>query len=353
MTPFARLTIAGALVALAPSAPAQTILFENFENGIPDTWLLALTVPPVTTWQAVPAGTCQNASASAGFTTQNCSTGARGFPSGGLMQTPLVSLVGQGPFELVLDSTLSMNLLFDEVSITASPDNGLTAFVLADENSFTNDGVQETLVLPIPVGLEGSNINISFNGNATTFGAGGLGWLIDNVEVRGAGDDGSFCFGDGSGTSCPCGNDAAAGSNSGCLNSSGAGAQLIRSGNPSVQSDTLTFNMLGGPPQTFGLLVSADNQLPQTNPGAGIQAFDGLRCVGGNLIRHGTRALDQTGSNVSPWGFGGNPQGGLIAQGNFAAGQTRHWQVFYRDLDTLVCGSGQNTSNANSVTFVP
>ena len=43
----------------------------------------------------------------------------------------------------------------------------------------------------------------------------------------------------------------------------------------------------------------------------------------------------------------------IALHGGFSAGQTRNWQIFYREDETLVCNTGQNTSNAAAVTFTP
>ena len=185
----------------------------------------------------------------------------------------------------------------------------------------------------------------------------------------------TFCFGDGGVdidmdlspdcTPCPCGNDAAL-TTGGCLNSNGGSAVLYATGVPSATpgSDTLRFEMLDASPSTFGVLTSGDNQLPANavNPcfglGSGVLAIqlDGLRCVGANVIRHGTRPTDASGDvglTTNGWGPPSGPPGGLVAQGGFVCGQTRHFQVIYRDFDTMVCLTGQNTSNGVSVTIVP
>ena len=173
------------------------------------------------------------------------------------------------------------------------------------------------------------------------------------------------CAGDGGDqagcTDCPCGNNAPQGSPGGCLNGASGSAELIGSGIDSVFLDTLRFEVRGGNPGTFGVLISADNLLPQNpmNPcpaGSGVQTIsaDGLRCVGGNVLRHGARAMDAAGDiGLTNAGWGGNdpPAQGLIGQYGFSAGQTRSWQVFYREQAGLVCQSGQNTTNAVSTTF--
>ena len=120
--------------------------------------------------------------------------------------------------------------------------------------------------------------------------------------------------------------------------------------------------MTGAVPDSFAVLVSGNNALPVAGgclPGSGIVTptkNDGLRCVGGGLLRHGLRQSDSVGSvgaSTPGWGGADAPLEGLIAQGAFTAGQTRHFQVFYRDDPELVCMEGQNSTNAVSVSFLP
>ena len=164
----------------------------------------------------------------------------------------------------------------------------------------------------------------------------------------------SFCFGDGSGTPCPCANESTPGDGRGCTNSSGAGALLTATGDPQVGADTLAFDLEGAPSDTFAFLISGAVALPATDPGAGIQAFDGLRCVGNDFRRHGARATDTTGTvGIANTGWGGMdaPIGGLSTQAGFVPGQSRYFQVFVRDDTNASCGTGLNTSNALKVTF--
>jgi len=51
-----------------------------------------------------------------------------------------------------------------------------------------------------------------------------------------------FCFGDGSGTACPCANHSAGGNGEGCANSSAAGGLLSASGSTSSGADDLAFD---------------------------------------------------------------------------------------------------------------
>jgi len=184
--------------------------------------------------------------------------------------------------------------------------------------------------------------------------------------VEGCAPGVALCAGDGGDqmgcTNCPCGNNASAGSPGGCTNSTGGSAELTASGSPNPLNDTLRFEVTGATHTSLGVLISAARLLPANpaNPclaGSGVRSnmHDGLRCIGQLARRHGGRASDSNGDiGVTTGGWGGaSPPGiGLIAQGGFALGQTRHWQVTYREVGTLVCLTGLNTTNAISTTFM-
>ena len=172
-----------------------------------------------------------------------------------------------------------------------------------------------------------------------------------------------FCFGDGTAPAgcglCPCGNGAMSGSSGGCLNSTGNFGTLVASGLPEISNDTLEFNITGANSSSLGVLLSGAVQLPNNvaNPcpaGAGIPTptYDGLRCIGQNILRHGNRGLSG-GANNNPWGGPGAPNNGYAQQGGFIAGQTRHWQAIYRDNPALNCGRGLNSTNGVSLTWTP
>ena len=179
------------------------------------------------------------------------------------------------------------------------------------------------------------------------------------------------CFGDGGDqmgcTPCPCGNESAIGAGTGCQNSSGVGAELLPSGSASVTAmdpDDLRFEMAGGTPSSFAVLTSGNAIAPGNamNPcfgmDSGVQSavLDGLRCAVQSTQRHGGRpvAADGTvGVSTNGWGGASGPPTGLADQGGFTAGQTRHYQVFYRELPGQVCLTEQNTTQAVTVTFEP
>lgn len=162
-------------------------------------------------------------------------------------------------------------------------------------------------------------------------------------------------------TPCPCLNNAAPGTSGGCVNSAGLSSELIGWGVPSVMDDSVNFSATGAQPNSFAILVSGASIAP-TNPSnpcfgtpSGIQSItlDGLRCAVLSLRRHGTRTSDGLGQVNPGWGVVAGPSGGLAANGGFVAGETRHFQLFYRDDPTLGCGTGLNTSQVVTVDWLP
>jgi len=122
----------------------------------------------------------------------------------------------------------------------------------------------------------------------------------------------------------------------------------------------LKFEASGVPPSVSGILISGNVRAPanMANPcfgtGSGIQSFslDGLRCVVQSVLRHGVRPSDvngEIGVTTNGWGV----PNGLFNFGAFFAGLTKHFQIVYRDDDLAICMTGQNTSQAMSVTFSP
>ncbi len=175
---------------------------------------------------------------------------------------------------------------------------------------------------------------ISGDGNrilATTMG----GWGI--ADLSAAGQVGTaFCSCD---TAAPCGNLGAG--DAGCANSSGAGAALAAAGSASVGVDDLTFSCTQLPVNKPCMLFAGATQ---ANGGAGNIFGDGLMCVGGGIQR--LTLVFSSGSGEANYGPG------IIAQGGWSNGDTRHFQVWYRD-PAGPCGAAFNTSGAIEVVFEP
>jgi hypothetical protein len=150
-----------------------------------------------------------------------------------------------------------------------------------------------------------------------------------------------YCFGAGAGTPCPCGNTG--GPTQGCANSSGQGAVLTGFGSTSVSADDAVFtgqNLLPGQP---GLLFFAD---VATNGGNGVIFGDGLRCASQNIRRRGIRVPNAQGTAV--WGPG------LLAGTGVSGGQTKYWQIWYRDPSGGgACGNAFNLSHGLATALTP
>lgn len=171
--------------------------------------------------------------------------------------------------------------------------------------------------------------------------------------------DNTFCYGDDVAPSgcvdCPCGNTAPSMSQGGCLNSAGRSARLLAFGSSSVSQDDLRMGVRGANGNVLSILLSGDQALPIAGscpPGSGVATIvlDGLRCVGENVQRHGSRVTNGEGDTTSTWGSAGS---GLASLGGFASGQTRSFQAHYRESFSQGCGTGQNTTNAVMIEFLP
>ena len=183
----------------------------------------------------------------------------------------------------------------------------------------------------------------------------------------------SLCNGDGGNqmgcTNCPCGNNVPIGTLGGCLNSAVQSAQLRAEGDPSVSLPTgsstdLRLSLTGAPPAVLCILTSGDLVAPVDmshlcfglNSGNAGFASDGLECAITNVRRHGHRPADssgQVGATSPGWGGPDKPNAGIAARAGFASGQTRYFQVIYRDDALAICGTGVNSSQAVEVNFYP
>lgn len=249
------------------------------------------------------------------------------------------------------------------------PDTSVDTGLFLDDQLVLQEGVTEIDGLLIDAfDANQFGFDMSDDGRHVLFEVRFLGGLDAVCLLDTVGPYPSFCDGNGGVapgcTPCPCGNQQPAGTPGGCTNSAGGGARILASGTASVSGDTLRFELSDAVPSTFGVLVSADNALPQNaaHPCFGLDSglpsvvLDGLRCVGGSVQRHGARAIDAAGSigaTTPGWGPPDGPASGLVAQGAFVAGQTRRFQAFFRENAALVCQTGQNTSDARRVTFLP
>jgi hypothetical protein len=146
-----------------------------------------------------------------------------------------------------------------------------------------------------------------------------------------------FCFGDGTGTSCPCGNSGAAGN--GCASSVNAsGANLTTGGNSLLANDTLVLQG-SGMPSSSCLYFQGTTQVSSV-------FGDGLRCAGGAIVRLGTKT-NVGGSSQYP--TAGNPS--VSVRGNVTAPGTRTYQVWYRNAAAFCTPSTFNLTNGVLITW--
>jgi hypothetical protein len=164
------------------------------------------------------------------------------------------------------------------------------------------------------------------------------------VRIRGAGvPTVTFCSGDAVGTTCvACGNNGIVGN--GCANSSFAsGALLGASGTASVGADTLVLNgtSMTGP----GLFFQANGVAASP-----ITFGDGMLCASVGILRLGV-VFPVSGAASYPGGLTPNPI--TVGGAPIAAGNVKHYQVWYRDAIAFCTASTFNTSNGVSVTWGP
>ena len=153
-----------------------------------------------------------------------------------------------------------------------------------------------------------------------------------------------YCFGDGSGAACPCGNASPAGAAAGCLNSLGTAGALRGFGVASIAADSL---------QLRGSAMANSSALyfqgtTQAGASLGTVFGDGLRCAAGSVIRLGTK-VNAAGQSTFPGA--GDPS--ISVRGAVPVGGTRTYQVWYRNAAAFCAAETFNLTNGLSVAWAP
>ncbi len=153
-----------------------------------------------------------------------------------------------------------------------------------------------------------------------------------------AGSGTPYCFGDGTGLTCPCGNSGAAGE--GCKNSTGNGSLFYNLGGASVGANDTQMYSVRMPLNKFGLVFMGTQNFGGTTFG------DGLRCVKGFTHRFGVHSTGSTGSYslIGP---------AALAPNLIVPGVTWYFQSWYRDTTFGTCTSSFNLTNALQIDFLP
>jgi hypothetical protein len=149
-----------------------------------------------------------------------------------------------------------------------------------------------------------------------------------------------YCFGDGSTTACPCTNGAAG---NGCPNSiNAAGGHLDATGSASLMNDTLTLSATGMTHST-ALYFQGTTQVHNV-------LGDGLLCAAGSVLRLGVKSNGPSGQSFYPGA--GDPSISVKGQVH-NAGDTRDYQVYYRDPASFCTSDTFNLTNGVQVTWGP
>jgi len=154
----------------------------------------------------------------------------------------------------------------------------------------------------------------------------------------------AFCFGDGSGTACPCGNNSAVGAGQGCANSLGAGARLAATGTASLAGDSVVLAG-SGMPNSSALYFQGT---AQGGAGLGTVFGDGLRCAAGSVTRLGTK---NNALGVSTYPVAGDLS--VSVKGLITLPGTRYYQVWYRNAAVFCSASTFNLTNGLTVVWNP
>lgn len=153
----------------------------------------------------------------------------------------------------------------------------------------------------------------------------------------------SFCSAEGPTPSCPCVPVplAAAMAGHGCPNSftpNGARLDVI----PGCFDDPTFSAVIGGNSASFALMVrGSSNEAPPVPSG------DGLRCVGGQLVRFGGHNAGTNGAPLGTWTYPNQVQTVPIQVASQAPpGQGGIFQLFYRNVQPFCNSSTTNWTNA-------
>jgi len=154
----------------------------------------------------------------------------------------------------------------------------------------------------------------------------------------------AYCFGDESGSPCPCNNATSRTAYEGCANSSGVGGRLRGEGSPSVSTGSMT---LFGSGMTSSVAIYIGTSGVE-NGGIGSEMSDGLLCISGPIQRFGMKSNVAGASQYPDLG-----DGKIASVGGYSGGMTRYFQVLYRDNYQFCKQASFNLSNAVAVTFTP
>ena len=142
----------------------------------------------------------------------------------------------------------------------------------------------------------------------------------------------AYCFGDSTGSICPC--RRFGGPGEGCANTTGKGAKLSAHGQPVISQDSFSLVLEHAPPFKPGLFFQGGLQLSKP-------FGDGLLCT----ILTESHGISFTGASGTATlaGLGSSASAGLSID----------YQFWYRDPGNKCTGAGYNLSNGWTTVWVP
>ncbi len=163
-----------------------------------------------------------------------------------------------------------------------------------------------------------------------------------------------YCFGDGSTSiACPCGNHSPLGADVGCLNADGLGGKLRATGNPSLSDDgdgTASVRLDG-----TQMMPTSSYMYIQGTTRISVHFGDGLRCVGGAVIRmHPVLPPRANVGGASHFPEAAFADPSISVKGLVLSPGTRTYQCWYRDATPTFCTTSTfNLTNAVEITWGP
>jgi hypothetical protein len=230
----------------------------------------------------------------------------------------------------------------DDIRRAVSADGGVTwtAPELVNTNGATDSGADSEP--RIAASLDGHWI-VAWNSRDDLGGT--IGTDLDVLASRFLTPDSSspgttFCYGFDHGVvRCPCGNDSPVIGRAGCLNSTGVGASANLNGTARISGLACRALASGMPMNASALVFQGTSAV---NLGRGAPFGDGLRCVGGSVVRIDATTVSTSGQvNVVL------PTAGLVP------GDQRAYQVWYRNAASFCTASTFNLSSAFWAAWIP
>jgi hypothetical protein len=232
--------------------------------------------------------------------------------------TTVDTITGQGEYRRGGQFALQEQLMLD-LSVNGNPPAHFDSGLILAQSAFPN--------LDLPVSVNGFYCyDTVYTVTASPFEAGS-----------------PYCFGDGTGTACPCGNSGATGN--GCASSVNAsGANLIGQGTASLANDSVALVSTGTP--NASVLFFQGTQ--SVNGGAGAVFGDGLRCAAGTVVRLKTITAVNGESRIP-----GPLDPELSLMGGIGAPGTYYYQAWYRNAAAFCTIATFNLTNGYKLDWTP